>query len=225
MPDDLVAWCIQALMNGQEVPLDRLGCRLALALLLGCAVAGIYRLTQRPGAMPTPGFTTTLVMLAVLMAVTTLVIGDNTARAFSLVGALAIVRFRTVVEDTRDTAFVIFAVITGMAAGSGHPLVALVGLGVAGCAAAVVRPRTVSSGERWELSVRVAASKAPEEPLQEVFRKHLAQTRLVATATGRQGSALELTYHVQLRPSSSAAVFVTELNLQAGLQNVEMKRL
>src|SRR3712207_7408096 len=57
------------------------------------------------------------VLLAVLVALVTLVIGDSTARAFGLVGALSIVRFRTVVEDTRDTAFVIFAVALGMAAG------------------------------------------------------------------------------------------------------------
>src|SRR2546430_13730647 len=45
----------------------------------------------------------------------TQVIGDNVARAFSLVGALSIVRFRTVVRDTQDTAYVIFAVVVGMA--------------------------------------------------------------------------------------------------------------
>ncbi|MDZ4830382.1 MAG: hypothetical protein SGJ09_09330 [Phycisphaerae bacterium] len=49
---------------------------------------------------------------------TTMVIGSSVARAFSLVGALSLVRFRTVVDDTRDTAFVIFALIVGMAAGT-----------------------------------------------------------------------------------------------------------
>ena len=51
----------------------------------------------------------------------TQVIGDNVARAFSLVGALSIVRFRTVVRDTQDTAYVIFAVAVGMAVGANHP--------------------------------------------------------------------------------------------------------
>ena len=50
-----------------------------------------------------------------------MVIGNEIARAFSLVGALSIVRFRTVVEDTRDTAFVIFAVVVGMALGAFVP--------------------------------------------------------------------------------------------------------
>jgi hypothetical protein len=56
-------------------------------------------------------FPITLALLSVLIAMSTQVIGDNVARAFSLVGALSIVRFRTVVRDTKDTAYVIFAVV------------------------------------------------------------------------------------------------------------------
>ena len=77
-------------------------------------------------------FVVTLVLLTILIAMVTQVIGDNVARAFSLVGALSIVRFRTVVRDTQDTAYVIFAVAVGMAVGANHPLVALCGLVVVG---------------------------------------------------------------------------------------------
>ncbi len=140
-------------------------------------------------------------------------------------GALSVVRFRTVVEDTRDTAFVIFAVVVGMAVGAGHPQMALVGLAVAGTAAALVRPRSRDGDGVWNLSVRVAAAASPEAPLQEMFQKHLSHVRLVATATSRQGSAFDLTYHVRLRGGHTAAAFASELNLVAGLQNVEMRRL
>jgi hypothetical protein len=98
-------------------------------------------------------------------------------------------------------------------------------MAVTGIAAAVVRPRVSEAAERWALNVRVAAGATPEAPLQDAFRKHLDDVRLVATSTTRQGSALDLTYHVRLRSPSTATVFATELNLQAGLQTVEMKRL
>ena len=65
-------------------------------------------------------FVVTLVLLTILIAMVTQVIGDNVARAFSLVGALSIVRFRTVVRDTQDTAYVIFAVAVGMAVGANN---------------------------------------------------------------------------------------------------------
>ena len=78
--------------------------RLLIALALGALVAWIYRATRKSAEM-SASFTVTLVLLAILIAMVTQVIGDNIARAFSLVGALLIVRFRTVVRDTQDTAY------------------------------------------------------------------------------------------------------------------------
>ncbi|MEY5032438.1 MAG: hypothetical protein RL354_1469, partial [Planctomycetota bacterium] len=81
--------------------------RLVAAVAFGAAIAFVYRWTR--GRSADRRFVATLVLLTLLLSVTTIVIGDNVARAFSIVGALSIVRFRTVVEDTRDTAFVICA--------------------------------------------------------------------------------------------------------------------
>src|SRR5262245_32105930 len=80
--------------------------RLVLAAALGFAVSWIYRKTRKSTDV-VASFPTTLVLLCVLIAMVTQVIGDSVARAFSLVGALSIVRFRTVVRDTQDTAYVI----------------------------------------------------------------------------------------------------------------------
>src|SRR5437879_12254367 len=120
-------------------PLDVL-VRLIIAALLGCLVAWVYRRTRKHAEF-SPSFPTTLVLLAVLIAMSTQVIGDNVARAFSLVGALSIVRFRTVVRDTQDTAYVIFAVVVGMAVGANNIWVTLIGFGVVGLAAFVMMLR------------------------------------------------------------------------------------
>ena len=95
--------------------------RLIVAMVMGGMVAAIYRRT-RYASQTTSSFTVTLVLLSILIAMVTQVIGDNVARAFSLVGALSIVRFRTVVRDTQDTAYVIFAVAVGMAVGAAPSL-------------------------------------------------------------------------------------------------------
>src|SRR6187551_1455754 len=113
--------------------------RLVAAMVLGGIVAQVYR---RSRAEPASSFTVTLVLLAILIAMVTQVIGDNVARAFSLVGALSIVRFRTVVRDTQDTAFVIFAVAVGMAVGAGYPWLAVAGSAVVAVAAFAMKTRT-----------------------------------------------------------------------------------
>jgi hypothetical protein len=221
-------WLQQSFPHGLDVPLRVLFERLSVAFLLGCAVAGVYRWTHRRDAAYAPTFVTTLVLLTVLIAVVTQVIGESVARAFSLVGALSIVRFRTVVQDTRDTAFVIFAVIEGMAVGGGHLPAALAGFVVVGAAAAIVRPRSVAAvtgPAGWSLRLRVGLGCSPELLFRETFAKHLDGVDILAASTGRQGAALDLTYRVRPRPTCDLTVLVAELNRLEGVQAVELNQL
>ena len=125
---------VSAISAGPPLSWAHVLVRLAVALVLGRLVAAVYNLTRLPTER-TPSFPRRSSCLSVLIAMVTQVIGDNVARAFSLVGALSIVRFRTVVRDTQDTAFVIFAVVIGMAVGGNNLPVAITGLIVVGAAA------------------------------------------------------------------------------------------
>jgi hypothetical protein len=234
MPD----WLRDAVANGQALELHVLIYRIGLAFVLGAAVAGIYWATHQRDETFSPSFISTLVLLAILIAMVTQVIEDKVARAFALVGALSVVRFRTVVEDTRDTAFVIFSVVVGMAAGADHLAVALVGLAIAGVAAFVTRPRRAAAGlsangkttgeanaAPWTLTVRIGLGHTPDSLLEKPFHEHLCEARLVGSATGRQGAAFDLTYRVRFRPATSPTIFVDQLNRLEGVQNVELRRL
>src|SRR5262245_48763005 len=131
----MLIWLEQTFHQGRSVELGLLSPRLLLSPVFGTIVAGIYVLSHcrlPPVLIP---FATTAVLLTVLIAMVTQVIGDNIARAFSLAGALAIIRFRTIVEDTRDTAFVIFAVVVGMAIGADLVIIPLIGVPIVGVAA------------------------------------------------------------------------------------------
>lgn len=220
-------WLSESFGNGQPIQLGALTYRLVLAFVMGGAVAFLYWITHRRDETMTHSFLATLVLLSILIAMVTQVIGDSVARAFSLVGALSIVRFRTVVEDTRDTAFVIFAVVAGMAVGAGHVEVALVGLVVVGGAAALMRPRRpiTASGfaPYWRVSVRIGIGLAPEVLLEGLFSEYFTEVHLMSVATSRQGAALELTYRGHLRPIVNPTTLVGELNILEGVQNVEMR--
>lgn len=218
---------LQQVAGPDELLTERLvALRLAIAFALGCVVAGIYRVTQRRVSRQSANMVATLVLLAVLIAMVTQVIGSNIARAFSLVGALAIVRFRTVVEDTRDTAFVIFAVTVGMAVGAGVLMIALVGIPFAGLAAFLFRPRieaAMTGPADHSLTVRLGAGQKSDALLRPTFGKYLRHFRLVSTATARQGAALDLTYDVRLLHENNLLALVAELNAIEGVQSVELK--
>jgi hypothetical protein len=223
-------WLHGSFHGDADTPLAVLAARLAVALVLGCVVAGVYRLTHGRSGAQSVGLTATLVLLTLLIAMLTLVIGNranSVALAFSLVGALAIVRFRTVVEDTRDTAFVIFAVAVGMAVGAGFLLIALVGIPFAALGAFLFRPPPPSASQApvdFTLIVRLGVGYNPDALLREPFGKYLDQWRLTGTATARQGAALDLTYVVRLHREDSAVALVTELNGLEGVQNVELRQ-
>jgi uncharacterized membrane protein YhiD involved in acid resistance len=218
-------WLHDAFSAEADVQLSVLVKRLAVGLALGCVVAAVYRLTHGKGRGEANGLTATLVLLTVLIGMVTLVIGNSVARAFSLVGALAIVRFRTVVEDTRDTAFVIFAVAVGMAVGAGFLKVALLGIPFAAAAAFLFRPRaTPDAVSDFTLALRVGTGHDPEALVREPFGKHLQRWRLLGMATARQGAALDLNYAVRLRRDDAVVAFVAELNGLEGVQSVELRQ-
>jgi len=216
--------------DSAPLALGTVALRLAASVVTGLVVASVYSLALRKPAQEGFPLRMTLVLLTVLVAMTTLVIGDNVARAFSLVGALAIVRFRTVVEDTRDTAFVIFAVIAGMGIGAGHFGVCAIGVPAASAVALAMgawsRSRAGSaaaSAAGCRLLVRVGLGHEPEALLGDLWSRHLASCRLAATATARQGAALDLRYVVRLRDPARPLALVQELSRLEGVQHVELE--
>ena len=209
-----------------RLPLDDLAIQLGGAMLAGFVVAAIFRATiagrDRSASLPT-----TLVLLTVLTAILTLAIGTNTARAFGLVGALSIVRFRTVVEDTSDTAFVIFAVVVGMSVGANYGLLAALAI-VAVTIVTVIMRWVVPNGRiqgsaRLQLCVRIAVGQ-DTAPLLAVIGKYAAVVKATGAATAKQGAAMEVTYTVRLSGDADTVIpFAAELNRLDGVQSVELK--
>jgi len=228
MPD----WLRDA-VSVTPIPAGTMAIRLVLAVIFGAAVALVYRLSHGRHSRDARTLTVTLVLLCVLLAMVSMVIGESIARAFGLVGALSIVRFRTIVEDTRDTAFVIFAVIVGMAVGTGLILVPLIGIPIVGLAAIALSRQT---GERTgpasvsdspspflNLSVRLVLGRDPGLVLAGPIARHVQSHRLTGIATARQGAAIDVTYSLALATGGNAAALVQEINGIEGVQSVELR--
>ena len=103
-------------MTAQQGPRAMLLAML-LAFVLGHLIAWVYKRTHS-GLSYSRSFTESLVLLTMVVSLVIFVIGDNIVTAFGLIGALAIIRFRNVLKDTRDTFFIFFALVIGMALGS-----------------------------------------------------------------------------------------------------------
>lgn len=222
MPD----WLRDVASTGSEVSPQIIAVRLVVAALMGLVVACVYQASYRKQIGEAFPFIVTMVMLTILVAMTTLVIGNSVARAFGLVGALSIVRFRTVVDDTRDTAFVIFAVVVGMAVGAGIVEVYLIGIPVVAftstCLSFLGTSLQPPNLDR-RLEIRVEGGVDSEALLATIFKQHLVSHRLTAVSTAKQGAAIDLIFAVRLIRPDSSLLFVRTLSQMDGVQNVELK--
>src|SRR4051794_30601270 len=99
----MVEWFQQAVQSEHDVSAQITAVRLTMAFVFGVGIALMHSAFRAGHTNRTTGLGTTIILLTVLVAMVTYVIGNSLARAFGLVGALSIVRFRTPVSDTRDT--------------------------------------------------------------------------------------------------------------------------
>jgi hypothetical protein len=210
-------------------PLTVLAGRLCMAWLGGWVVAWLARRKQSLREPDT--LSLTLVLMSILIAMATQIIGDNIARAFSLVGALSIVRFRTAVPATRDVAFVLAAVVVGMAMGAGQYLVAVLGLMTVGLATQLTGISSPScepampddcSANSWRLTLQsgLAAGGACTEELQRLTENF----QLLSVETTRRGSSLEMVYRIVPRAEFDPVQIVSQLNAIQGIELVLVKQ-
>ncbi len=100
--------------------------RLGVSAVIACCIYLSYRLSH-VGTIYSRKFNVTLAALTVITTTVMIVIGNNIALSLGMVGALSIVRFRTAIKDSRDTAYIFWAIVTGICCGAGDFWVAGIG--------------------------------------------------------------------------------------------------
>ena len=99
---------------------------LVISFILGIIISLVYKKTHK-GLSYSQSFLVTNIFVCVIVCMVIMIIGNSLARAFALVGALSIIRFRTVVKDTKDTAYIFWSLAAGMASGPGSYFLAFSG--------------------------------------------------------------------------------------------------
>ncbi len=192
-----------------------------LAFILGCLVAAVYRLTSHHKAA-NPTFMLTLVILSMVVALVMMVIGNSIARAFSLVGALAIIRFRTAVKDTRDIAYVFFALAGGMAAGIGNYLIAMYGVGIILLVLLLLDFTRFGSAPKgvYLLRFQLIPTDTDDVSFKAVLDRLLVSYRQLMVKTVRMGQFVEHSYVVRLKKGITERSLISQLSAIEGMERV-----
>ena len=116
----------EIISNTGTLSLEDIVLRICASAFFGAMIFLSYRITHN-GAIYSKKFNVTLVSLTVLTTMVMTVIGNNVALSLGMVGALSIIRFRTSIKDSRDTAYIFWTIIIGICCGVGDYMVALIG--------------------------------------------------------------------------------------------------
>ena len=194
-----------------------------LSLVLCLMVGWVYRFTHK-GISYSQSYVHTLVILGTVIAFIMLVIGSNIARAFTLVGALSIIRFRNAVKETKDIGFVFLVMAVGMACGTRFYRLAIFATFALSGAVIVMDKLNLFAKVIREriLIVRMPEGLNYEETLAELFDKRLSSYNLISVETVRKGSLQELIYSVVLRRKVDPAKLLEEIRAANGDNKVSL---
>ena len=126
--------------------------RLPLAAALGALLA---MRPKRRGTPPrTPAVIQTQIVLSIVGAVIMLVVGASLARAFGIVGAANLIRYRSKIDDPKDAVVMLCTLAVGLASGVGLYALALVSTGFMGAALWVIESFEPHTRKRFDLTVK-----------------------------------------------------------------------
>jgi hypothetical protein len=190
--------------------LTDIGLVLALSFILSLTVGSIYKGTHR-GTSYSQSFAQTLVLMSMVTALIMLIIGSNIARAFSLIGALSVIRFRNAVKETRDVGFMFLAMAIGMACGTRFYMLATIATAILGAVLMLMYKLDFFSRRVAEriLRIRLPAGTSYEDKLEPVFQRFLSDFRLVSVESVAGGTLEELVYSVVLRKDGDSQALLT----------------
>lgn len=185
---------------------------LVLSFLLSAFIGWIYQSTHR-GASYTQSFVFTLVLNGMVVALVMMIVGSNIARAFSLVGALSIIRFRNAVKETRDVGFIFFTMAIGMAIGTQFYALAIIGTLVISLMILLMTrfdwyAREIAS---QILRIQVPSDVSFESLFDRALLKYTRTSELISVDSIQSGTITELTYSIGMKKSSQIEQFLTEI--------------
>ena len=144
---------LEALTQMQvKMPIQTVLLILLIAFLVSLIIFITYKNTYS-GVMYNPRFNVSLIMITMITTMVMVVIGSNISVSLGMVGALSIIRFRTAVKDPRDTAFIFWCVVSGLACGTQNYTIVLAG-SIVICLILFIFKKVAVSGNKYVLIVK-----------------------------------------------------------------------
>lgn len=195
---------------------------LITAAVLNLLLAKAYIQTHG-GYSYSKSFVHSMILVGIIIALIMVIIGSNIARAFALVGAMSIVRFRNPVKDSRDLVFVFASIATGMAAGTGFYIFAAIFTFFFIVVLLALRWTNFGDLARKNYVLKLRVEMSGKAAVTKVCEDSCTQFSLVSLDRLSQAEGFEdIVYEVELKNSVSYDQFVQRLRDEANPQLVTL---
>ena len=196
-----------------------MGCALGISV----AILLVYLFThRRTGFRPAMVFT--MMLLGPIVSIIVICIGSNIARAISIGGGLALIRFRNTVEDPRDIVYYYLSIAGGIACGVGF-----IGFGVIAVGLILVAVLLLSvigldrfGGTGKRLRILIPESLDYDGVFEPVLKEFCRYAHLNRIKTQDYGTLLELDYRIVLKDKRREKEFIDQLRIRNGNLNISL---
>ena len=142
-----------------------------------------------------------------------LIVGSDVARAFSMVGALSIIRFRNAVKETRDIGFIFLTMVIGMATGTRLYLLGIIATVIISL---IIVLMTRFDWYSRDLSNHILRIQVPEGTpygtiFDNVFIRYTNASELIGVTNISHSNMTELTYSIGMKKTNQIHAFIIEL--------------
>ncbi len=200
--------------------------QIALSFLLAFSLAFIWATVYRKthsGVAYTRSFFLTLMMIAPIVAMVMLAIGSNVALSLGLVGALSIIRFRTVIKDAKDMTFLFLAIGIGLCCGANAWMVAVIGTVMISLITVVMSKIGHGNvGSADYILIFRSNQKEPWSAVSPSAQDMISWKQLRGATDVDSGKEFEYTYNVRLASKASPEHIVSEFGKNGTIRQVTM---
>lgn len=196
---------------------------LLLAFVLGQVIAWVYYITHS-GLSYSRSYVQSLILITVVIALVMTVIGNNIITAVGLMGALAIVRFRNVLKDTRDIVFIFASLVIGMACGSHRYMTAILGTAILSLIAIYLFFTDFGSHEPHNgfLRFSLRGPIGTDHPVPGILRRFCGNFTLISAQDSGFGGPAEYAYQIMVKNTAMNEEFIAELEKVDGMESINL---
>src|SRR5206468_8379198 len=194
---------------------------LLLAFGAGQIIAWVYMLTHS-GLSYSRSFVNALIIMPTLVSLVMMVLSNNLITAFGMMAVFAIVRFRNILRDTLDTAYILSVLVIGMACGTQKFSSAVLGCGLLSMVLVFLWYTSFGSRHRYDIIVNLhwARSMKEIEDLRRILSRHSWKTHLANQRSHEGYEGTDLSYRLLLRDSNRVEDLLSELRQVTGVSRV-----